>query len=130
MRRPGANERVALQGKEDSLVLIILALIPSVACAVHLNACIYFLPRPHPLSCPPPSPTALAKGGRNPTTGKKMEADVAPTRELLMLLLSARRYEMLPEVKLLREAQRRRQEIVERRVKAMQVWMAASLLSD
>ena len=28
---------------------------------------------------------------------------------------------MLPEVKLLREAQRRRQEIVERRVKAMQV---------
>ena len=33
-----------------------------------------------------------------------------------------RRYEMLPEVKLLREAQRRRQDIVERRVKAMQVW--------
>ena len=31
---------------------------------------------------------------------------------------------MLPEVKLLREAQRRRQEIVERRVKAMQVQRA------
>jgi hypothetical protein len=30
---------------------------------------------------------------------------------------------MLPEVKLLREAQRRRQEIVERRVKAMQVFL-------
>jgi hypothetical protein len=33
---------------------------------------------------------------------------------------------MLPEVKLLREAQRRRQEIVERRVKAMQVFLMCS----
>jgi hypothetical protein len=34
---------------------------------------------------------------------------------------------MLPEVKLLREAQRRRQEIVERRVKAMQVFLMCFL---
>ncbi len=36
---------------------------------------------------------------------------------------------MLPEVKLLREAQRRRQEIVERRVKAMQVLARAHALN-
>ncbi len=63
-------------------------------------------------------------------TSNNPSAPSAQTRAAVFLfLIFYRRYEMLPEVKLLREAQRRRQEIVERRVKAMQVLARAHALN-